>query len=156
MEAARSGVEGATVSKALVNALCDSSMGGIALRRAGGVYWLPAGSDGRWRTLAAAIEAASGTGLAKCWSITTTGDAESVRAVADAFVREMEREIKETEDMFLAGAEPKALKKRAESMMSLQDLADLYESVLDTSLSAIRERLDDVRVRAAQTATLAA
>lgn len=155
-EAARH-IDGGAVSKALVNALCSPVMGGTVLRKAGGIYWLPTGTDGKWRTLAEGIEKAAMTGAAHCWSITTVGDEQSVRAVADAFIREMEAECASAEALVSSGEFTKEkLDNLVAKLMDRGALAEKYEEILDTALTGIRERLDDVRVKVGETANLAA
>lgn len=158
MREAEKRIDGGAVSKALVKALCSTVMGGTALRPAGGVYWLPTGSDGKWRTLAEGIERSSRTGTANCWSITTVGDEQSVRAVADAFIREMESACADAEAFIAAGQNltPERVSTRVGKLMDLGLLAEKYEEILDTRLTAIRERLDDVRVQMGEAAVMAA
>ena len=155
-EAARR-IDGPAVSKAIVDAVTSTGIQAVPLRAVGGIYWLPADTAEKWRKLAAGIEAARISGYAKCWSITTVGDVESVRAVADAFVREMESEIASAEQSILDGdLNADKLRDLADRLMDRQELGDKFSGILGTSLEAITNRLDDVRVRAAQAASLVA
>jgi hypothetical protein len=155
METAASRIEADAVSKALVDVLCSTTMQAVPLRRVGGIYWLPVDTADKWRTLASGIEGACVGGSARCWSITTVGDVESVRAVADAFVREMEEEIAKAEAAILAGEMTgDKLNEMADRLMDKQELGDKFAGLLGTSLETITNRLDEIRVRAAQAASL--
>ncbi len=150
-------IDGSTVSKAIVDAVTSPGMQAVPLRAVGGIYWLPVDTAEKWRKLAAGIEAARISGYAKCWSITTVGDVESVRAVADAFVREMESEIASAEKAILDGdLNSDKLRDLADRLTGCGELGDKFSGILGTSLEAITNRLDDVRVRAAQAASLVA
>lgn len=155
MAEAEKNIDGGSVSKALVNALCSPLMGGTVLRPSGGIYWLPAGSDAKWLTLADQIEKSALTGAARCWSITTVGDEQSVRAVADAFIREMEAECASAEKALLDGWSKEKLDNLTAKLMEREALAEKYEGILDTALTGIRERLDNVREKVGETANLA-
>lgn len=143
-------VDGASVSDALVGA-CER-MGGVALRRAGGVYWLPESATGRWETLAKGIEASSAGGRARCYSVKTSGDPESVRAIADAFVREADALVASVEADMADGVSGRAALTRAAKMADLHALAEEYEKTLGIALAAVKGRVETAQGKAARTA----
>jgi hypothetical protein len=153
-EKAKTEVDGATVSAALVEA-CEA-LGGVPLRKSGGVYWLPAFAVAQWAALAKGVEAASASGRARCYSVRTSGDPDSVRAIADSFVREAEALAAAVEEEIVTGeATGKAALNRAAKMADLMALAEKYEDVLGTALTAVKTRIEATQSRAADTALLA-
>jgi hypothetical protein len=143
-------VDGATVSNALVGA-CES-LGGVAMRSSGGVYWMPESATGRWETLAKGIEAASAGSRARCYSVRTSGDPESVRAIADAFTREADALVTAVEAEVADGASGKVALARAAKMADLFALAEQYEQTLGTALAAVKARVEAAQGKAARTA----
>jgi hypothetical protein len=144
-------VDGQSVSQALV-AACES-MGGVAMRRSGGVYWLPESARGKWETLAKGIEAASAGGRARCYSVQTSGDPESVRAIADSFTREADALAAAVEEEVLAGdLFGRSALTRAAKMADLFALAEEYERTLGIALAAVKERVEKAQSKAAHTA----
>jgi hypothetical protein len=152
-EAAKHEVDGASVSECLV-AAC-ASLGGIALRRSGGVYWLPEGAADDWRRLAKGIEAASAGGRARCYAVTTGGDPESVRAIAESFVREADALVADAgAELDAGGVSGRVATTRAARLADLVALAESYEATLSTSLADVRARITGMQDRFATSALL--
>ena len=153
-EKAKTEVDGSTVSAALVEAC--AALGGVPLRKSGGVYWLPSFAGSQWSTLAKGVEAASAAGSARCYSVRTSGDPDSVRAIADSFVREADALAAAVEEEIVTGeVTGRAALNRAAKMADLMALAEKYEGVLGASLAAVKARIEATQGRAADTALLA-
>lgn len=76
---------GAAVGKSLVGIL--ASLGGVAMRPSGGVYWIPTESIKAWQELAEAIEECGRAN--QIYVVHTIMDEGTVRAVRDALVTEI-------------------------------------------------------------------
>jgi len=147
-------VDGASVSECLV-AAC-AGLGGIALRRSGGVYWLPASAADDWRRLAKGVEAASAGGTARCYAVSTGGDPESVRAIAESFVREADALVAESAAELDAGnVSGRVATARAARLADLVAQAEQYEKTLATSLADVKARVTAAQDRLADSALIA-
>jgi hypothetical protein len=151
--AAKAEVDGAAVSACLVEAC--AALGGIPLRTSGGVYWLPASAADDWRRLAAGIEAASASRTARCYAVTTGGDPESVRAIAESFVREADALVAEAgAELDAGGVSGRVATARAARLADLVAQAANYEKNLATSLAEVRARIEATQDRFATSALL--
>ena len=125
-----------------------SGLCGMPIRARGGVYWLPATSADKWRALAAALSALrASSGRALLYSVTTVGDADTVKAISDSFIREADAEVARVEaDIGTVGK--RAAATRATRMAELAAMADYYARVLGVALDAVRARIDAVGAKA--------
>jgi hypothetical protein len=132
-----------------------STLHGTPVRSRGGVYWVPGQKAATWRALATELAALSNTGgIAALYSVTTVGDADTIKAISAAFSREADSLVASvTED--LKDASPRVAQNRARKMHELAMLAEHYEEVLGASLKEIRERIEVVAAEAGQAAILA-
>jgi hypothetical protein len=125
------------VAAALVNVLARLSA--TRIRPTGGIYWLPQASLNTWQALAGVVERASVGGKNAVYQITHAFDADSIRAVRDALLAEVESEadalLREVDSGELGEA---GLRNRARAAERLQEKVHEYEAILG-------ERLDDAR-----------
>lgn len=109
------------------------------IRPTGGLYWLPERSLSAWEGLAGVVEKASVGGRSVIYTIRHRFDADSIRAVRDALLKEVEDEvegiIREVDSGDLGEV---ALGNRAAKAEALQAKVRQYEMILG-------ERLDDAR-----------
>lgn len=153
-EAARGQIDTDALGGALASAV--AALSGTPIRSRGGVYWLPGQSATKWRALGSALSAMpSSLGAALCYSVTTVGDADTIRAISDAFSREAADIVESVEEDIGRGMSQRALQTRARKMHELAMRAEHYEEVLGASLAAIRQRVETVAASAGQAAILA-
>ncbi len=112
------------------------------IRPTGGLYWLPERSLPAWEGLAGVVAKAGVGGRNAMYTIRHRFDADSIRAVRDALLKEVEDEvegiIREVDGGDLG---ERALGNRAAAAEALQAKVRQYEIILG-------ERLDDARVLA--------
>jgi hypothetical protein len=140
----------AQVTACLVGVL--SELGAVTLRPKGGIYWLPDSALPTWRLITDAVESSSVGGRNSVYKITHQFDGDSIRAVRDALLGEIERESERIMQEVDGGELGEtALRNRAAEAESLQQKVREYERILG-------ERLPDAEqlaYKAEMTATAA-
>lgn len=132
-------------------------LGGTALREMGGVYWLPDEKLDSWKRVADAAESAAKDGKTSCYLLRHVMDADAVRAVRDAIVMEIGGESERLHAEIMAGTlGGRALESRRHAAEDLRHKISRYESLLDTGLGEMREKLAKVEEAAAAAIILAA
>jgi hypothetical protein len=133
-----------------------STLHGTPVRSRGGVYWVPGPKATTWRALAKALaDLPTKSGNAILYSVTTVGDADTVRAIADAITREADDEVAALEKELEGGVSSRVAGNRAKKMTALAMRIEQYEEVLGASLEAIRQRVAVIGAEAGQAAILA-
>jgi hypothetical protein len=154
LRAAGGQVDRGDVVRSVVNAL--ALMGATRVTENGGIYWVPDSALTRWATLAKGLEAASATRTARCHTIRTVGDADAIRAIAEAFTAQVDSEIAEVErDLAKDDVTDRVREARVERVGAIQNRIAMYEKELGTSLESLRERAAKATNREAQAAVLA-
>lgn len=114
------------------------SLGGIALRDSGGIYWIPQCSVARWREVVVAVQA---SGPVKVYCASMVADQDGVRAVCDSIREEMEREVAQINADFATGLSDKAMRSRASALTAMAKRVREYEAALGVTLDTIRDGL---------------
>jgi hypothetical protein len=128
-------VPAARLSAALVDIL--SSLGGVRIRKHGGLYFLPGDRLPRWREAADVAERAGG-GRSRCYVMQQLLTPETVRAVRDAVTAEVEAEAARLSADILSGElGEKALAARTREAAALRGKVLEYERILGVGLEAL-------------------
>jgi hypothetical protein len=149
--AIRAGMAGAaewltvtSVGKALVSLV--EHFGGVALRPAGGVYWLNDAQLDDWAKVSDVFEAASTHSEqdpSKVYVLRVVADEQMIRAVGDALTVEVEKEVAEIEaEVSRAGDEQlseKACLRRMERADKIEAKVRRYEAAFGTPLTKLTE-----------------
>tara|TARA_R110000824_G_scaffold237484_3_gene426248 strand:- start:13 stop:849 length:837 start_codon:yes stop_codon:yes gene_type:complete len=132
----------------LGSVLVDACKGlsGIPLRPRGGMYWLPEDVLGKWEEVVSVVEAADSGN--RCWRMKTTTDQETVDAVCDSLVIEVEKQLEGvmealTSEESILGK--RALKTKSNTALELKELVAQYEGILSRTLSDLSEKADGVQ-----------
>lgn len=144
--AARGQIDHEGLSAALTQAIV--ALSGTPVRARGGVYWLPGPSAAKWSELGKVLGTITiGQGRAALYSVTTVGDADTVRAISAAFTRQADAAVAAVSEA-LPTTGKRAAANRAAELQELSALADYYATVLGTSLAEVRARIDIVAAQA--------
>jgi hypothetical protein len=131
------------------------SLGGTRLRPTGAVYWVPGHRLDAWTEVATAVEQASEGKPSAVYLLRHRFDAESVRAVRDAVVAEVQAEANRIQDEVLAGdLGGRALETRKKLAHALRDKVLLYEDLLNVGLVDLHKVIDAADQAAASAALL--
>lgn len=133
--------------EALSTHLCHvvARLDGVALRQAGGFYFVPRASVGTWRNLASAVrDANSGCALRSIPAMPAT---DVIEAVAAAVVRESETVIADLAKVPVKSEKGRSAK-IAECNATIEKVAR-YETLLGTKLTQIRDEIEKARLAAA-------
>jgi hypothetical protein len=124
----------------LTSALTDivRHLGGVSMRPTGGIYWIPGRSLDKWRAVIAAVQA---SGASAVYMAQTVADAESVRAVTDAIVAEIEAEVAQVQRDLADGLTPRSGKARSAHLGTLTERLRGYEDALGLTLDSLRDAL---------------
>ena len=119
-----------------------ASLGGLSMRPAGGVYWIPETNWQRWKALADSIETTGPKNrLDACRVIL---DQHCIKSVQEALTNEIDREaklIQETiNDQDKGKRATNSARKRAEA---LRDKVSEYERAFSIPLAELTKRLDE-------------
>ena len=132
---------------AMLVAVCRS-VGGTPINPDGGVYFIPDAGMARWRIVAEAVEKAAGGGC-RVQHLTAVRDPDTVRAIADGFVADMESRLdRMADELNEKGA--RAAMNRGDECIALADLAEAYASVLGDAHARVLGRIAEVQARATQ------
>ncbi len=122
----------------------------ISLRETGGVYFVPQPGVAFWQNAVAAIEAASEH---KVFQIPAVKDSDAVAAILDAINEEarraieaIERELDQEGDDALGA---RALETRAGTADKILAKVASYETLLDTRMGTLRDRIDGLKANLA-------
>lgn len=117
-------------------------LGGVALRRTGGVYWLPADSMPRWRAAARALHRSS-AGRSVIYTVKHRMDEGAARALKDAVTEEIGAEAERLyEEVTSCDLSPKALEARMERAREMAARVEAFEGHTRSTLDALRESLE--------------
>jgi hypothetical protein len=138
-EAHKAELTGAQGSGALVKLMAH--LGGTCLKDEGGVYWLPGKAIEQWDQVIAAFE---GTGAnTKVYRMGVEMDAQTVRAVKDAIVKEITTAAGAIIDEIKANDfRESALERRRQTALALRERVREYEAILGQALSHLHVVLD--------------
>lgn len=137
------------VATSLVAALANLPGPPTRIRPTGGIYWVPQGALDTWEALAGVVERASVGGRNSVYRITHTFDGDSIRAVRDALLGQVEADAQALVREIDAGdLGERGLKTRALQAERLRAQVEEYERILG-------ERLPDARAVAETAATAA-
>lgn len=127
---------GASVSGMLVRVIAH--MKGVTLRESGGLYYLPDSVVNTFRALANVVEgAACGESKNVVYSVRTVLDGQSVRAVRDAIVKEINETTAEIITEVSGNMGPDALERRKQRAIALHEKITMYEEVLGVALDVL-------------------
>ncbi len=128
-----------------------SALGGITLRPAGGVYWLPAKALPDWATIAQGVETAS----LNCrpntvYVLRTHADPETVRAVRDGLAAEIDAAVNGIAAELATGElQARAIDTRRQAAHGLRAKIRAYEAALGEALDTVRAKVDSIEQAAA-------
>jgi hypothetical protein len=131
------------------------SLGGTRLRPSGAVYWLPGHRIDEWARIANAIENSADGALSAVYILRHKLDHDSVRAVRDAVVSEVQAEANRIRDEVLGGElGSRALETRKKQAADLREKVLLYEDLLSVGLKGLHRVIDEADQAAATAAIL--
>lgn len=148
VDAAKKRVDGTALGECL--SAIGAALNGVAIRDAGGGYWLPSGSIGRWTALVEGLNAAGRPMRMRVWD--TASSPRSIESTIDSIRSLVDRKC----DEILGAVESgdlgvRALTTKTEEAINLVAQLGEYESALGTGLENLR-----VKVLGIQTATVQA
>ena len=128
---------GSTLGGVLVKIV--EHLGGVVLRPHGGIYWLPAEALPQFGVVADAVESSSVIHEDnKCYQVKTIVDENTVRAVRDAIVAEVEKEAAEVElEIRKNECGKRRLDSRVAAAKALHARISKYEGYLGETLAAL-------------------
>lgn len=132
-------------------------LGGVPLRPAGGVYWLPLAKLPVWEQAAAVIEpAAYQAGDNAVYAMRTAADEAAHRAVEDAIAADAAKQVAEIERAISEGGmKVRGLQAREQELRELRAKVGGYEAMLAKTLDRTRAVLDAADQAAAKAIMLA-
>jgi hypothetical protein len=134
---------GAAVGQALVKLM--AYFGSVALREAGGLYWLPPDAMAHWIPIAEAVEeSAAEKGKTTVYCLTTEMTGETIRCVKDSVVVEVNAATDTLLEEVVGGMGEEALKRRKAVAAELHRKVSMYEGYLSTSLDDLHSSLAKV------------
>ncbi len=118
-------------------------LNGIPLRPRGGFYWIPDSSAEKWEQIVDVVERARSGNVT--WKMKTTTDENTVEAVCDSLVIQVENQLAKLESDLEEGELGKrALKTREKDAQELDSLVANYEEILGKTLEGLRSRASEV------------
>lgn len=145
---------GPTVSAAMVGIV--QKLGGIALRPTGAVYWLPSSKLPIWAAITQIVEAAAPDRDSQVYAMQTACDGETLRAVRDGIATDITDAVgKMTTEIIGGDLGERALESRKTTLAGMMDKLAEYESIVGETLVALRTKLSETSLLAAQAAILA-
>ncbi len=136
-------VRPAGLASSLVKAL--GTLGGQRLRPGGSVYWLPGDRLGEWASICAIVEASACNGTKSAiYRIEHDFDSESVRAVRDAVIEEVQAASARLKKEILSGdLGERALETRQCQAEELRRKVELYETLLGEGLESCKAVIEE-------------
>lgn len=137
-------VPASKLGKILVDACARLS--GIPMRPRGGMYWMPEESLGRWEEIVSVVKNAQHKN--RCWKTKTTTDQETVDAVCDSLIIEVEKQLDGVMEALTSEENvlgKRALKTKANTALELKNLVAQYEGILSRTLTDLSEKADKVQ-----------
>jgi hypothetical protein len=142
-------VTGAAAGQSLVAIL--ASLGGVALRPSGGIYWIPQDAIETWANVAGAFEnSAETTGGTTCYQLATVMDDNTLRAVRDSLLEEVTKTCTRIVEE-LDGLGQEAIENRKAALFALHEKIEHYESLFSTGLESLHNVVKVVESRATLT-----
>ena len=152
---ARSTLTSASAGSMLAK-IATGPLGGTTLRPTGGIYWLPGDILDKWKDIATAIEACSVTrGAEKPSSVSVIRhrlDADSVKAVRDAIIHEVEQESAKIKKEMESGIGVRAMESKIRQSVAIHDKMKAYAEILNIGASKISENAEELEVATATAA----
>lgn len=145
--------------EAVSNSLIEiaKSLKATCPRPGGGLYWLPEQALASWAAVSHAIERHAQSGSSSVYLVRHAFDADSLRTVKDAIVREAMTELDrlkaEVADESLG---ERALGARKQQALDLEAKIREYEGILSMDLGTLRSAAEETADAAAKAALLAA
>lgn len=144
------------VCAALVDALNGYSLGGVLLRPAGGIYWVPERSLEVWGRIAGALEQQ----VSSIYILRTPKNAQTLRAVQDSIVETSEERVralaKELTDRLEGTPTLAGLESLAAQAEAVRTKVQEYEKILGAGLEASKAQVEQLEVAIRQARMLAA
>ena len=138
----RTQVTAAKLGTILVKA-CNQ-LSGIPLRPRGGFYWIPNSKAAEWEAIVNVVEQAEPRNTT--WRMKTTTDQETLNAVCDSLVIEVEKKLENlSESLHEEELGKRALKTKEKTAIELGDLVEEYEEILGRTLQDLRDKATEVQ-----------
>lgn len=120
-----------------------SQLSGIPLRPRGGFYWMPNSSVDEWEEVVNVVEQANPQN--SIWRMKTTTDEDTVDAVCDSLIIEVEKQLEVlSESLHSEELGKRALKTKQNTAIELKGLVSRYEGILGKTLKSLKEKADEV------------
>lgn len=127
---------------------CVESLKGVSLRPSGGFYWLAEEDVPKWEQVCDVIEGANSGN--KMYLLRTTTEPETVDAVCDAVITQVQAKLDALAESIESGDLGKrALKSRETMAQELDEYLQRYEGIFQKSFKELRDRADEVEATAA-------
>jgi len=124
-----------------------NGLSGIPLRPRGGFYWIPNSKADEWESIVNVIEQANPSN--RVWRMKTTTDNETVDAVCDSLVIEVEKQLENlSESILTEDLGKRALKTKETNALELKALVSEYEQILGKTLTKLQEKAEEVHASA--------
>ena len=116
---------------------------GIPLRPRGGAYWIPDHQADAWENIVNVVESSRHGNVT--WKLRTTTDENTVNAVCDSLITEVEKEIESlTEEIQEGDLGERGIKNREKKAQELDALVSRYEKRLGKTLTQVKEQIAEV------------
>ncbi len=132
------------ISKALVDILTD--LGGICLRPGGSLYWIPGRAVSQWEAVGEAVKTSHEGN--EVYRLMMKTDPETMRAVRDAIVREVNAEAQTIATRLAEGLGERGLETSRNRALALHDRITEYEGHLNATLSDLHQTVKNVEAAA--------
>lgn len=139
---AKQRVDGTAIGEAL--SAIGASLGGIPIRDAGGGYWIPSGSIGRWTSLVEALNAA-GRPVRMCvWDTASTPRSieSTISSIAALVDKKCETIMGAVET---GGLGVRALDTKTDEAIALVEQLSIYERTLGQGMDALKQKVLSVQ-----------
>ena len=120
-----------------------NQLSGIPLRPRGGMYWIPNSKTAEWEQIVSVVETANPKNTV--YKMKTTTDGETVDAVCDSLITEVEKQLDTLSESLLSeDLGKRALNTKRNTATDLKDLVTEYEGILGKTLTKLQDRADEV------------
>tara|TARA_R100001082_G_scaffold34386_1_gene17857 strand:- start:8338 stop:9240 length:903 start_codon:yes stop_codon:yes gene_type:complete len=132
--------------------VCKDRMVGTPLRQKGGVYWIPSHMEAKWDEIIRVVKEANPSHT--FYKVRTSGDEDTVSAVCDGLIQEVETRLSElTASLVEEDPEKKpgkrALKTKRDSAQDLMEKVEAYSGILGKTFDDLKEKVEEVQATAA-------